>query len=43
MLVSILNFCCFGSYDATWDGSKGGKFKRTREREEDETWSFKKE
>jgi hypothetical protein len=27
--------------DVIWDGSKGGEFWRTREREEDETWSFR--
>jgi len=27
----------------TWGGSKGGEFWRTKEREEDETWSFKEE
>jgi len=26
----------------TWDGSKGGEFWRTKEKEEDEIWSFKK-
>jgi hypothetical protein len=27
----------------TWDGSKGGEFKRTREAKKDETRSFRKE
>jgi hypothetical protein len=29
--------------DVTWDGSKGGEFWRTKEKKEDETWSFKEE